>query len=159
MSPRAAWRLISLGFTRVYDYVAGKMDWLGFGLSTEGALADQPRAGSTARRDVPRCGLQDRLGEVRERVQAAGWDECAVVNDEDVLLGLLRGKHWESSAESIAEDVMSEGPATIRPSEPLEAIAGRMQDRDVSAIFVTDSAGVLIGLLRREDAERVLGEQ
>ena len=27
MSPRAALRLDSLGFTRVYDYIAGKIDW------------------------------------------------------------------------------------------------------------------------------------
>ena len=35
MSPRAAWRLESLGFARVYDYVAGKADWMAAGLPTE----------------------------------------------------------------------------------------------------------------------------
>ena len=33
MSPRAAWRLESLGFSHVYDYVAGKIDWLAAGLT------------------------------------------------------------------------------------------------------------------------------
>ena len=28
MSPRAAWRLLQLGFERVYDYTAGKIDWI-----------------------------------------------------------------------------------------------------------------------------------
>ena len=28
MSPRAAWRLEAAGFGPVYDYVAGKADWL-----------------------------------------------------------------------------------------------------------------------------------
>jgi hypothetical protein len=27
MSPRAAWRLESIGFGQVYDYAAGKADW------------------------------------------------------------------------------------------------------------------------------------
>ncbi len=36
MSPRAAWRLESLGF----DYVAGKADWMASGLPVEGKLAD-----------------------------------------------------------------------------------------------------------------------
>jgi 3-mercaptopyruvate sulfurtransferase SseA len=31
MSPRAAWRLKTLGFERVYDYVGGKADWLAHG--------------------------------------------------------------------------------------------------------------------------------
>jgi hypothetical protein len=31
MSPRAAWRLESIGFQHVYDYVAGKADWGGAG--------------------------------------------------------------------------------------------------------------------------------
>ncbi len=39
MSPRAAWRLESLGFTRVYDYVAGKVDWFAAGFPREGRLA------------------------------------------------------------------------------------------------------------------------
>src|SRR6266851_66135 len=45
MSPRAAWRLESLGFGEVYDYVAGKLDWMAAGLRTEGTNAAHPRAG------------------------------------------------------------------------------------------------------------------
>ena len=36
MSPRAAWRLESIGFEQVYDYVTGKADWGSFGLPLEG---------------------------------------------------------------------------------------------------------------------------
>ncbi len=39
MSPRAAWRFESLGGTRVYDYVAGKVDWFAAGLPREGRPA------------------------------------------------------------------------------------------------------------------------
>jgi rhodanese-related sulfurtransferase len=31
MSPRAASRLESLGFTEVYDYIDGKLDWMAAG--------------------------------------------------------------------------------------------------------------------------------
>src|SRR5919197_56123 len=80
MSPRAAWRLESMGFAQVYDYAAGKLDWLAAGLPSEGSNARRPRAGDVARRDVPTCGLDERLGEVARRVWAAGWDACVVVN-------------------------------------------------------------------------------
>ena len=43
MSPRAAWRLERLGFTEVYDYAAGKVDWMAAGLPTEGNGTHPPR--------------------------------------------------------------------------------------------------------------------
>jgi hypothetical protein len=91
MSPRAAWRLESLGFTQVFEYVAGKADWFAFGLPSEGRDANTPRVGQIACRDVPTCTLRERVGEIRDRVEAAGWDECLVVNDQTVVLGRLRG--------------------------------------------------------------------
>ena len=55
MSPRAAWRLETLGFTKVHDYVAGKADWGAAGFPLEGTHG--PRAGELARRDAPTCAL------------------------------------------------------------------------------------------------------
>src|SRR5439155_25829189 len=95
MSPRAAWRLESLGFTRVFDYMAAKPDWLAAGLPSERKLAGRPKAADFARPDVPTCGLAERLGEARERVRAAGWDTCGVVDDARIGLRALRGTAWE----------------------------------------------------------------
>lgn len=81
MSPRAAWRLESLGFSEVYDYAAGKLDWMAAGLPTEGTNARRPRAGEIARKDVPTCGAGETLGAVRERVARQGWDAAVVMND------------------------------------------------------------------------------
>src|SRR5919201_3516780 len=106
MSPRAAWRLESFGFTEVHDYVAGKLDWLAAGLPTEGTNAARPRAGNLARRDVPTCGLDERLGDVRERVRAAGWDACVVVNAERVVFGLLRAGELEGDPDRRIEQAM-----------------------------------------------------
>src|SRR5919198_6066526 len=89
MSPRAAWRLETLGFREVYDYAAGKQDWAAAGLSTEGKLAELPRAGDVARRDVPTCRLDESVKTIRERVRASGLEACVVVNEERVVFGIL----------------------------------------------------------------------
>ena len=54
-----------MGFTQVYDYVAGKLDWLAAGGPIEGTGAGRPRAGEVARGDVPTCALDEHLGEVQ----------------------------------------------------------------------------------------------
>jgi hypothetical protein len=115
MSPRAAWRLESLGFGEVYDYVAGKLDWMAAGLPTEGTNAAHPRAGDVSRKDVPTAGLEDRLGDVRERVSASGWDAVVVTNNERVVLGLLRSKELAKDPELSIEKAMRPGPSTFHP--------------------------------------------
>src|SRR5438874_4846002 len=64
MSPRAAWRLESIGFTRVYDYVAGKADCGSFGLTLEGRNDSRTRAASIVRADTPTCRLDEQVAEV-----------------------------------------------------------------------------------------------
>src|SRR2546427_5194056 len=114
MSPRAAWRLESIGFTRVYDYVAGKADWGSFGLPLEGTKG--ARAGEYVRVDVPTCRLEERLQEIRPRVSAAGWDTCIVVNESGVVLGRLGRKALASEEDVAVEAGMKARPSTGRPS-------------------------------------------
>ncbi len=154
MSPRAASRLESLGFTRVYDYVAGEADWLANGLPSEGRDASRIRAGGAVRRDVPTCRLAERIGDVRARVQAVGWDNCIVVNDEQVVLGRVRGDAWDHPDDTPVEQVMEAGPTTIRPDTALAEIAERMRKQGVGAILVTTTGGRLIGVLKRSEAEQ-----
>ena len=158
MSPRAAWRLEGLGFTQVYDYVAGKLDWLAAGLATEGSNAQQPRAGEVARSDVPTCGLQEPLRAVVQRVRAAGWDACVVVNPERVVLGLLRAKELEADPELRIEQAMRPGPSTFRPHVAIAELAHHLVDHDRENAPITTSDGRLVGLLRRADAVRVAHE-
>lgn len=159
MSARAASRLESLGFTRVYRYTPGKDGWLATGLPTEGPDAATPRAGDVADRDTPTCALHDRLGEVRDGLRAAGATSCIVVNDQRVILGRVRGKALDGDAEQTVEAVMEAGPTTVRPSEPLDALIGRMQKRKVESIVVSTAGGVLVGVLHREHGERRLAER
>jgi CBS domain-containing protein len=155
MSPRAAWRLEGLGFEKVYDYMPGKADWFASGLPKEGKLANIPTIGETARRNVPTCGLRDRVGDVRERARKAGWDRCVVVSEGRVVLGLLREGELSSDPESAVETVMRAGPTTFRPHEPVEKLAERMRKRGASSILVTTPDGRLVGLLYRTDAQHL----
>ena len=154
MSPRAAWRLESLGFQEVYDYEAGKSDWLAVGLPSEGAMARLPRAGDVARKDVPTCSLEDRLGDVREHAKKDGWEVCVVVNEERIVLGLMRAKELAGDPNQTAEQAMRPGPSTFRPHVPIEEMAAFMVEHDLPSSPVTTSEGRLVGVLLREDAER-----
>jgi CBS domain-containing protein len=151
MSPRAAWRLESLGFTAVYDYVAGKADWGAAGLPLEGTAA--PGAGELARRDVPTCRLEEPLAAVRERVRATGFETSIVVNEHEVVLGRLGRQALRSDADTTVEAAMASGPGTVRPDLPVETAAKRLRERNLTSLLVTRSDGTLVGLLRREDAE------
>lgn len=156
MSRRAASRLASLGFPSVYAYPGAKADWMAFGLPIEGDNADDPTAGSVARHDVSTCGLSATVGEIADQARAAGWNCVIVVNDAGVVLGRVRGDALKGDPAQRAEAVMEEGPTTVRPSEPLPALAKRMHDRKVATIVVANSDGVLLGVLRRGDADRRL---
>jgi Mg/Co/Ni transporter MgtE len=134
--------------------VDGELDWLAAGLPTEGLNAERPRTGDVARRDVPTCRLDESIGQVRARVRAAGWDACVVVNDERVVLGLLRAEELQRGQDEPVEQVMRPGPSTFRPHVAIEKLAHFMVHHDLLSSPVTTSDGRLVGLLRREDAAR-----
>jgi CBS domain-containing protein len=161
MAPRAASRLESLGFKEVYEYKAGKLDWLAAGLPTEGENSRRPRAGDVARKDTVVCGLQDRLGDVRDRATAAGWDVAVVVDEEHVVLGLLRLKQLEPSSSTsvpsmdanlMVEEAMHPGPSTFRPYVPMKEMADYMVEHDLDSVPITTSDGKLVGVLVKSDA-------
>jgi CBS domain-containing protein len=103
--------------------------------------------------------LYDRLGDVRDRLRAAGETSCIVVNDQRVILGRLRGEALDGDPEQTAEAVMEAGPTTVRPSVSLDTLIARMQERRTGSIIVSTANGELVGVLRREDGERRLSER
>ena len=159
MSPRAAVRLETLGFTRVFDYAAGKADWTSSGLPTEGNFSEQPRAGDIAQRDIPTCGLANRLADAQGKTQDADQNVCIVVDHRGVVLGRLRGGALREDPEATIESVMEDGPTTVRADASLGEITERMRKRSVGSILVTDPEGRLVGILYRNEAERVLAEK
>lgn len=159
MSPRAAARLETLGFTKVYDYVPGKTDWLAAALPSKGRSEAVPRAGDAVRDGDIVCHLGDSLGESAARVRAVGENVCIVVDDNHVVLGRVRGRNLSGDPNARIEDVMQSGPSTIRPDTPLAEVVETLRDGQVKSTLVTDPGGRLIGTLYLEDAERILAEK
>lgn len=142
LSPRAAARLHRLGFAHVYDYVGGKMDWLSYGLPYEGEAS---LVGPLARRDVPTCHVDDRLAGVR-RAGLGGADLVVVVDDDQIVQGVLDHHALAHGREDLtAEQAMTVGPTTVRPSEEVDALVERMRRAGVDTILVTTSDGRLYG--------------
>jgi CBS domain-containing protein len=110
-------------------------------------------AGGVARRDVPTCGLDDDLYDVRKRVRAAGWDTCIVVNDSGVVLGRLGRKAIGADTNESVEQAMTNGPSTVRPSIGADMLLERIRARNLTSFLVTTPDGRLIGLVLRSDLE------
>jgi hypothetical protein len=75
------------------------------------------RAKDGVRRGIPTCRLTERLGDVRERVQAAGADGCVVLNVAGVVLSDLRGEAFDADPEMTAARQSQPGG---RMSVPME---------------------------------------
>jgi CBS domain-containing protein len=124
---------------------------MGAGLPTEGTNGERPRLVDVIRRDVPTCGVGDRLGDVRDRVAAAGWEACVVVGDARVVLGLLRAKELQGEPNLPVERAMRPGPSTFRPFVSVEEMRRTMIDRNLMSSPVTTADGRLVGLVLRVD--------
>jgi CBS domain-containing protein len=124
-----------------------------------GEFAAIPKAGDVMRRDVPTCRLTDKVGEVYEQCQALGWKVCLVVNEQKIVLGRLRREAWDADPNTPVEEIMENGPTTFRPDNFLEPLTRRMRERKVGSVIITNSDGVLLGLLYRKDAEERLSEE
>jgi len=158
MSSRAAWRLESLGFTSVFFYHPGKLDWVSAGLPVEGSAAGIPNLGTVARRDVVTCRLNEQLSAVKARMASDPTGPCPVVNDQRIVLGLLRSDAIKANGAKTAEEAMISGPVTFRPNVALEEIDRYLTDHKIGHAVVTTSEGELIGLASAEDVHRLHAE-
>ena len=153
MSPRAAWRLESLGFREVYDFVPGKVDWIAHGLPIEGIDAGKPTAGRLARRDVATCSVDETVGVARGRAAGRG-DVCVVVNDQLVVFGILREKELAHPDDAVVGTVMRPGPSTFRPHVAAKEMSEYMSKHDMGSAPITTADGRLVGVLFRDVVAR-----
>ncbi|GEC02362.1 hypothetical protein SSP24_00170 [Streptomyces spinoverrucosus] len=156
LSPRAAARLRQLGFSRVYDYMPGKADWLAAGMPTEGQAVSAPLAGDVADRNVPLSTVDQPLDDALDMLDETGHRFAVVVDDEEVIVGLLYHEDAAAGSEGRVGDAMRPGPTTVRADAPLAALLERMTRADVAAVPVTDPEGRLLGLLEREHLEQAV---
>jgi rhodanese-related sulfurtransferase len=147
LSARAAWRLESMGFQEVYRYTPGKADWLAAGWETEGTQAKKVRIRQMIQKDAPTCALRERLEDVKSR-RRANQDLCVVVNDRNIVLGVIQGERWDANPQARVAEVMLPGPRTIRPDlEPKDA-QRMLRNYDATSAIVTTSDGELLGIIR-----------
>lgn len=159
MSPRAAWQLEVLGFTDVYDYVEGKVEWLMNRLPTEGEGPHYPLVGEAATKEgLHTCELGSSADESLQKMEEGGDTSCLVLNEEGIVLGRIRNKQAETMTGRVVEDVMERGPTTVRPTEPAKALFERMERRKVPEIVVTTKKGELIGVARLGDLRQLIEE-
>ena len=121
MHARAACRLESLGFHRVYRYSPGKADWRAMGWPTAGVSASTLRAHHALTGDVPTCALTDTVAVAASRAAAADRTTCVVVDPSGVVFGRLRGSALSPDDKRTVESVMEEGPTTTRADDDLAA--------------------------------------
>ena len=107
---------------------------------------------------MPVAALDEAVGDVAERARASGWDVAVVVNEAGVVLGLLREEELAGDPEQPVEQVMRPGPTTFRPHVPIVEMAEHMLEHDLPSAPITTGDGVLVGVLRREDAIRAARE-
>ncbi len=152
MSPRAACRLTTLGFTHVHDYVGGKVDWLARNLPVHGTNADTPTIGQYLSDEVITAHPDEPVTDVRARVAASRHGFALVTDTNGILLGRLRGTTLSDAdpARPVGE-VMEGGPSTLRPHEPAAAIKARLTDKGLSYAVVTDPDGRLMGTVEPAD--------
>jgi len=84
MSPRAAWRLEATGFGPVYDYVAGKADWLAADLPFEGTAQ---LVGMFTRRNVAKVAEGTPAAKALGLLEAQAFGPVLVVNEAGVVMG------------------------------------------------------------------------
>jgi rhodanese-related sulfurtransferase len=158
LSPRAAWRLETLGFREVYHYVGGKADWMAAGLPIEGSAAGLTLVGRLVRPDVPTCSLDTRVAEIRPQL-GGEFGTCLVVNEEKVVLGRVFRSRLGNDDEATVEAIMDPGPVTFRPDITVDEMAERMRHDELRTAPITTSDGRLVGLVFREDVEQAAADR
>lgn len=71
-------------------------------------------------------------------------------------IGRVRGDGFESADDCRVVEVMEPGPSTVRPDETLQPLVERMHRRNAPNVIVTTPQGRLIGILLRDEADRLL---
>ncbi|HEY5985089.1 MAG TPA: CBS domain-containing protein [Streptosporangiaceae bacterium] len=149
MSPRAAWRLEGTGFGPVYDYIAGKSDWLAADLPFEGSAE---LAGMFTRRGVATVAEDTPASEALRLLDGQGFGPVLVLNPAGVVMGAAHRDSLASAAgDAGAGSVMRFGVSTVRPSEDAAALAHRMGHSGVTRVVVTRPDGTLVGLFFAAD--------
>jgi Mg/Co/Ni transporter MgtE len=108
-----------------------------------------PGVADIADRSVPTCRLGERAADVRRRIGTT--HVCVVLNDVDVVPGLVRADALAAEPDVRVDELMQEGPPTFRPDVGAGELPSYLRKRRVARAVVTTSNGKFIGLLRMDE--------
>ena len=136
----------------MYDYAGGKVDWMGYGLPTEGE--DGPFVGEVVH-DVLTLAPDVTVADARDRLAEAGA-AVAVVVAQGLAVGAVEREGLAAAADGDRLlDVMQVVPPTVRPSETVPGLAEAGADR----VLVTDPDGHILGEAAIEADDRPSDEE
>jgi CBS domain-containing protein len=136
-------------FGPVYDYAAGKTDWIAADLPFDGTAR---LAARFTRRGVAAAGEGTPAGEALRLLEAQGFGPVPVLNRAGVVMGAAYHDALASApGEAMTGTVMRPGVSTVRPSEDAAALAQRMSQAGVTRVVVTRPDGTLVGLFFAAD--------
>jgi predicted transcriptional regulator len=101
--------------------------------------------------DVAKCRLEERIEDVRPRVEDSPYRFALVVAPGGTLLGRIGKAALDSDANVTVDAAMEPGPSTVRADVSLESLRDRLDKRGFKTAVVTTPDGVLLGVVRRQD--------
>ena len=148
---RAAARLEAQGFRDVRVYAPGKIAWLAEGLPSEGQRRPEQRIAALARTDATPTLPAD--ASIADAASALGdaHDVAVVLNEDDVVLGIVRRETLGLDPSTPVADVLQPGPSTFRPSMTIAELVDYFRTSHETRAIVSTAAGRWLGLIRRED--------
>ncbi|HEV8341891.1 MAG TPA: CBS domain-containing protein [Candidatus Binatia bacterium] len=129
----------------------GKADWLAYGLPVETESGELRLVVNFLQRKIPYCRLTETVGEALERVPKPGPVFCPVLNNEEIVLGVLTDEAKKTEPARPVEEVMELGPTTIRPSADVEETLQYFSRNNKERVLVTSSDGKFLGLFARDE--------
>ncbi len=85
---------------------------------------------------------------MQNRLEGLGASRCVVVNDHDVVAGVLDAARLSRDSELRAGDVMDPGPSTFRPLVASDELAHHLHEAGEVEALLTTNDGRLVGVFR-----------
>jgi len=107
---------------------------------------------------LPLIGEETAMADALLVMTAKSFGVVGVVNVDGKLIGIITDgdlrRHMAGLMGMKACDVMSHNPRTIRPDALAVEALGQMNERKITCLFVTDTAGAPVGLIHIHDCLR-----
>ena len=133
--------------------VAGEVGYLPQNVTLDTALRVDEALGIAATRAALHA---IEAGDVAEEHFAAvgdDWDVAVVVDDDHIVLGVVRPELAGTAPDTPVATVMQPAAPTVRPSIPIRELAESMDKNGERYLLVTTHDGKLLGLVRREELD------